>query len=61
MAQDLMITIFENEDKMTLESEEEVEHIKNELIDKKYELETVLNEFMTHVESLDKKLKKLGV
>lgn len=45
IAQDLMITIFESEDSMTPESEEEIKFYINELIILKKELLIGLNEF----------------
>ena len=55
-AQDLMITIFNSEDSMTPESEEEIKFYINELIIIKKELLIGLNDFTDKVKLLNHEL-----
>ena len=56
IAQDLMITIFDSEDSMTSESEEEIKFYINKLILLKEELLVGLNEFTDNVILLNHEL-----
>ncbi|MBE6509529.1 MAG: hypothetical protein E7Z77_08990 [Methanobrevibacter sp.] len=56
IAQDLMITIFDSEDSMTSESEEEIKFYINELTILKEELLVGLNEFTDNVILLNHEL-----